>query len=343
MAIDLGSITHSILQAYMAKWQMEMEQRRQTQARAAEMEDWRQRQLFAQQLQQQDPAHRQGRALQQIQAARDLAAITDKGQTIQPGTLQEAFPGLSLPKYGPTGPFADVPGTNVPPYQQTVKPLQIAPPTQQRQQVVIVDNTGKVVNQLTVPEGTQIRTVTPPTPPKPQDPQRFMIVDSRGRVVKTYSTPPGTQIRVLPDPAGIGAGMIPPAVPGGNAVWDVLSPATKAGESRYRNRQTGQVFTRSGAIAALPGIEDRASQVSLSQALGIGVPDQPAARGFKAPPSRQAANAEIAQIDRRIAQLEALGQDQSVPPGQRDKYQQEYDRLMDRRQFLMTLLGPAGR
>ena len=224
-------------------------------------------------------------------------------------------------------------GTQQIPTGQTVTgPLLPEVPVKPPKRIAIIDQqTGKIIGYQEVPADVEVRFVTQQTPQgttlQPYDPKTGRPT---GPPV-TYA--PGVKPIPIPRPPGAGEGIAAPSAVYGD--WEILPPRTKAGESRYRNRRTGQVLSRSGATAILKQSWD----AGLSQALGV--PRQKVA--VKPPLSRTQIVAEVQKLDRRIAQLESLGKDPNVPAVSRDRFQQEYDKLMDRRDYLMSLLAPQGR
>lgn len=192
-------------------------------------------------------------------------------------------------------------------------------PTYKR--VAIVDSQGKVLREITVPSGTDVKMVTGAGGPK-----TVAIVDPRtGQIVRQFQVPAGTQVITVPTKAAGGAGTAgPSSATFGD--WEVLPPLTKSGESRYRNTQTGQVLSRAGAQAIFRQTQD----VDLGKALGTPLKVKPL-------PSRQEAWAEVERLAKRIAQIEALPE--NTPVVARDRFQQEYDRLVARRQYLLSLLA----
>lgn len=357
MGLDFRIIGRSILDAYLMKFQ-EQQMLRQM---AQQQEAGRQEYLWRRQQELQDPEYMRQKAEHEAALRREAADRNVTGYlALAGGDPQRAFAiggqeflsawqesgrgtigtrqidvtkPLTLGGYGaPSEAIRGQAGRTIPiaTGERRAELNLPAPPAPPAKRVVVMDNSGKVVSAFEVPQGTEVRTVTPT---KPQEPQRFIIVDSKGRTVKTITAPPGTQLRVLPEGGGgMGGVVLPPAIPGGNVTWVTVPPATKGGESRYYNTRTQQVFTRSGALAALPTIADRDSQRSLAQALGVADPGAPKPRR-----TRAQVEAEVQKIKRRMEQIESF-EGEDVPPSMADKLQQEFAELEDRLEALQKLL-----
>lgn len=254
------------------------------------------------------------------------------------GLPMTTAPGTQALTIGRTGAFgsealrAQAGQTVQVPTGQTV-PTPLLPPGAAPERVALFNNQTGAITVVELPPGSRLVPFTPPG-----QPTRHAVVDRNGNVIQVL--PPGVQPHFQPQPAAAGTSVGAPITRGvgrtpgtvfGN--WEILPPKTKAGESRYRNRRTGQVLSRAGALQVFKQTND----ADLAQALGV-------PRGkisVKPPLPRSQMWAELQQIKAQIAILEKLPEE--LPVAQRLKFQQQYAALIQRGSYLMSLLGPRGR